>query len=106
MPLTEEEISRIVKGVVEKMEIKCQCGLSEEARNEMTHFMGMVKDIGNGRYDQGVEVMRDMGKRYNRMSNTSEALAKAFMWLLLASMFSGILYVGKKGITVIIKAMK
>ncbi|MBA2881843.1 hypothetical protein HNR65_002174 [Desulfosalsimonas propionicica] len=106
MPLTEEEIGRIVNGVAEKLEIKCQCGLSSDARNEMTHFFGMVKDIGNGRYDQGIEVMRDMGKRYNRMSRTSEALSKALMWLFLASMFSGVLYVGKKGVVAIIKAVK
>ena len=106
MPLTEEEIGRIVDGVAAKLEIKCQCGLSDEARNEMTHFMGMVKDIGNGRYDQGVEVMREMGKRYNRMSRASQYMGQAFMWLMLASMFGGALYVVKKGVMVIVKAMK
>ncbi len=106
MPLTEEEIGRIVDGVAEKLEIKCQCGLSSDARREMAHFFGMVKDIGNGKYDQGIEVMRDMGKRYTRMSKTSEYLSRALMWLMLASMFGGFVYLIKQGVSAVIKSMK
>ena len=106
MPLTKEEVEQIAVALSDKLEVKCQCGLSVEARNEMSHFMGMVKDIGDGRYDQGVEVMREIGKRYNRMSRTSETLSKAFMWLFLGAMFSGGIYVIKKGAESIIKAVK
>jgi len=106
MPLTKEEVEQIAVLLADKLEVKCQCGLSADARNEMNHFMGMVKDIGDGRYDQGVEVMREIGKRYNRMSKTSETLSKAFMWLFLGAMFSGSLYVIKKGAESIIKACK
>ena len=109
MPLTDEEIRKIAHEMAAQLEIKCQCGLSEEARKEMSHLMGMIKDIGGGKkgdYSRGIETIREMGKKYNRMSRTSEYISRALMWLFLASMFGGAIYLLKKGAVAVIQTVK
>lgn len=43
----------------------CGCGLSLRAQKEMPHFTGMLKDVGDGEYDKGIETFRIIGKRNN-----------------------------------------
>lgn len=106
MPLTDDEITSIADRVSERIENTCQCGLSADARNEVSHFFGMVKDIGGGRYSDGVEVMRDIGKRYKRLTKISERLSSGIMYLLMAAMFGGALYLLKKGAIALIKSLR
>lgn len=106
MPLTEEDARAIATEVVKAMNGQCACGLPAKAQQEMPHLLGVVEDIGDGDTRRGVEVVREMGKRYRRMSRASEYMSRALMWLMLASMFGGILYIGKKGVVAIFKAIK
>ncbi|MFW5874961.1 MAG: hypothetical protein ACOCUC_01860 [bacterium] len=106
MSLTEEETKAIAAQVVKAMNGQCACGLPPKAQQEMPHLLGMVEDIGDGDTRRGVEVVRDMGKRYRKMSRTSEYISRAIMWLIVVSMFGGVLYVVKKGIISIVKAFK
>lgn len=106
MSLTQNEIESIATQVAKRLQGKCLCGLSEEAREEMPHLLGVVKDIGSGDYQRGVEVVRDMGKRYNRMTKVSDRVGNVLTYLVLAAMFGGALYVVKTGVIAVIKAIK
>ena len=44
---------------------KCSDNLSPQTKNALSHFTGMLKDVGDGDYDKGVETFRVIGKRNN-----------------------------------------
>jgi hypothetical protein len=56
--MTPDDASKIAQMVVDRLQGQCMCGLSQDARAEMPHLLGVIKDIGQGDYQRGVEVVR------------------------------------------------
>jgi len=55
------EVQFAIKTFIDKTfdEMSCKCNLTETAQKEMNHFMGTIKDLGEGDMRAGVEVIRE-----------------------------------------------
>ncbi|MBC2741599.1 MAG: hypothetical protein HGJ93_00740 [Desulfosarcina sp.] len=109
--LTEEEqeqMSNIVAtAVVAALQNgNCICNLSPEAQSELSHMMGMVKDIGNGKYANGIEVMRENNQIFTRFRARVDRLAQGIAWLIVASIVGGGIWLLSEGCKTAIKAVK
>lgn len=106
MELSDHQLETLADLIAGRIQVSCDCGLTPEAQREMPHLLGMVKDIGGADYACGIEVLREMGKRYSRMSKTADYISKAILALLLASMFGGLVYLFKLGAAGLVKSIK
>lgn len=68
-PRLKEEITAAVaegisEGVIAALQKtgNCSCNLEPEAAKQVSHFMGMVKDLGDGEHAKGIERMREHHK--------------------------------------------
>lgn len=104
--ISEQQLNELAEQIARRIRVSCECGLSEEARREMPHLLCMVRDIGGNDHSAGVEILREMGKRYSRMSKTSEYISKAIMVIFLAAMFGGFVSLLKIGITGLIRGIR
>ena len=103
MALTEKdrlEISRAVaEGVRAGIEAATAAGsgciLSEDARNEVGHFFGMVKDVGGGDYGSGIETMRENQKLMAKFRQTSQKIGGAMVMAVCAAVFAVIAWGAK-----------
>lgn len=70
---------RIADLVVERLKNQCPgaCGLSSEARNEMGHVLGVVKDQGDGDYAKGAEKLRSVMKFFGTIDTASTWVARS-----------------------------
>jgi hypothetical protein len=66
----------------------CECGLSEAARGEVSHFFGMIKDVGDGDYSKGVENVRAGLKILQKFRWASEKVGGAVLIALGAAIFA------------------
>lgn len=67
MPDIEERIEAAVSEAVTRcLKSGCVCGLGDEARKEMPHVLGVIKDVGDGDYSRGAEMLREMLKFFSR----------------------------------------
>lgn len=106
MPLSDEEVERIGVAVAKQLESSCHCGLTKEAQEQMPHLLGMIKDVGRDNYASGIEVMRDIGKKYSRMSRTGEIVSQMLIYSFLISLMGGVVYLIKCGVETVVKALK
>lgn len=75
-------------------DIKCsihKCPLSEETLGETTHFFGMIKDIGSGNLNGGVEEVRKNHSFVKRVRDKSDKFSTYVFMIFLASISGGVL---------------
>lgn len=68
----------------------CACNLSDDARKEMGHYFGMVKDVGGGDYSAGVEVLRENHKLLAKFRATSQKVGGVIVMSICAAVIGGI----------------
>jgi hypothetical protein len=82
---TENEIKEILKDSFKSAlkEVDCQiiCPIPENARSEVGHMTGMIRDIGSGDLERGIETIRDNHKFIKRWHLTEQ---KVGSWVLKA----------------------
>lgn len=89
--MTPEDKAEIKKVISEALrEGSCACRLSPSAQAEVSHFMGMVKDLGDGNRGAGIESMRDMLKWWSRVRATGEKIGVGIIVAVAASIAGGI----------------
>jgi len=99
MNITEEDLKRVVKAAIkEEMRESCMCGLTHDAQLEMGHFMGMVRDVGNGSHSAGVEVIREDLKFLSRYKKRGEKIGLVIVTFICLSLAGGVVFVFRKGI--------
>jgi len=96
----------LAEKIMQKLDLKCACGLSQGEQKEVRHFVSMVSDVGEGELAKGVECFRDIGKRFKRMSKLSDWLSKAILTALVLLTLSGLACAIKKGIEYMVKGVK
>lgn len=67
----------------------CACGLDSEEQKRLGHFMGMIRDIGDGSQDKGIENMRVGFAALNRMRHVGEKVGVAIVILIVTALGSG-----------------
>ena len=55
------------------------CKLPDAARTELTHFMGMIRDIGQGDHACGIETMRENHQLIAAMRSTGHKVGVAMV---------------------------
>ena len=108
-----EDIEKIIIAAVReavKEELKsspaCMCNLGPNAQRELGHFMGMVKDVGNGDHSRGVEVLRDNHRMLTRLRAKVDRMSQGIAWLIIASGVGGVLWLVSEGCKAAIKSIK
>lgn len=85
LTVEEKDIDRIADVIANKMAQKMTgmcvgaCGLSQEARKEMGHIIGVLKDQGNDSYSQGAEKLRQALKLFASIDKASTWVARALI---------------------------
>jgi len=102
MEITPDELARIVEDSVRRalndQVITCSCGLSEDARKEMPHFLGAIKDLGGDNYSAGIEEFRESVKFINKVKRTSMKVTTAIIVSIALSIIGGIGFLISSGI--------
>ena len=102
MALSEEDKKDIADIVTSTMKAGCICGLSHDAQGEMGHFMGMVRDVGDGSHSKGIEILRENLSFFMRYKRRGEKIGLAIVTLFTVSMVSGFIYIVKKGLSIVL----
>ena len=101
--MTEEHRKKLAKAIAEELSpmlSTCGCGLSEEARREMPHLVGMVKDVGHGDYSAGIEAMRANNRIMARFQLVSEWVGKAVVGTIVLGFLALVWCIIKAGMKV------
>lgn len=71
--LTDQQMDELADRLALRLNAQgCSCGLTQEARSEMTHIIGVIKDQGDGSYAKGAEVLRktmEFNKEQRKIKN-------------------------------------
>lgn len=102
MALSSEDKQEIRELFASHYQTVCMCGLSTEARNEMSHFMGMVRDIGEGDHARGIEDMRENIKYFSRFRRRGEKIGLAIVSFVSISVVGAAIYLIREGVKAII----
>jgi uncharacterized protein YlaN (UPF0358 family) len=96
----DNDIKRIVKEAIkESLEERCltQCPVTPEMANNMGHFFGMIKDVGDGDTRKGVEEVRE-GMRlircYKKIQKNISAWVSKTIVVTILSAFLFLLWIG------------
>ncbi len=102
MALSKEdktEIAEIIRTIMGSRE--CACGISPETQNEMGHFFGRVKDLGDGNLNIGIERFSRAVALMSKVRGVGEKVGGAvFVWLAIV-ILGGIgtaMFIGVKSI--------
>jgi len=99
--MTDDQIIRIsagelkaliAEGVAKGLE-SCPagtCPIPEEARQELIHFFGMIKDVGEGQMSSGVEAIRQNHLFTFSARSVLKKTANKIYYTLLIALLSGI----------------
>lgn len=87
--LVEEAAERAVQKFV--AQAPYACGLCDEAAREQTHLYGVLKDVGGGRYDAGIETLRSGLKAFVRAHRTVERVGGIMLYVIVAAVVGGVL---------------
>ncbi|MBC2712856.1 MAG: hypothetical protein HGJ94_18260 [Desulfosarcina sp.] len=89
---------------------RCTCNLSPAAQGELSHLMGMVKDIGEDSYSAGIETLRQNSLVFSKFRCRVDKFAQRIAWLIIAgvvvSIGGGFLWLLKVGCSEAIKAAR
>lgn len=100
MALSKQDREDIKAAIAEAIQdSNCACGLSPKAQGELTHFMGMVKDLGNGNRGAGIEAMRDIFKWWAKVRAVGEKIGMAIIMAAVTLIVGGMgamLWIGFK----------
>jgi len=86
--MEEREVDRIAEVLATKMAEKMTgmcvgaCGLSKEARKEMGHIIGVLKDQGGDSYSKGAERLRSTLAFFGRLDTASTWVGRALIVFL------------------------
>ena len=86
-----EEVKKIVTEEVGKLEHKCRISIDDEAAKAFGHFVGMVKDAGDGDFDKGVEQIRSNNKILRWQQKTVGKITNVVVGFLAVSIVGGVL---------------
>ena len=101
--MTEDHVRRLAKAVAEELSpmlSACGCGLSEDAKREMPHLIGMVKDVGHGDYSAGIEALRANNRIMARFQTVSEWVGKAVVGAMVLGFLAVVWCIVKAGLKV------
>ncbi|MFH1984752.1 MAG: hypothetical protein ABIL58_23170 [Pseudomonadota bacterium] len=77
---------------------KAPCGLSAEAAQEMPHLMGVLKDVGGGKHDNGIESLRAFLKTWGKVHRSVERAGGILLYLIIAAVAGGFFTLLKWGV--------
>lgn len=89
----EELIIVAVEKALEKKEVSCACNLPPEARRELGHFMGVLRNMGgegSEGYPRGIEIFRENHQFVQRCQRVCERTG-SLIWGALILGILGIL---------------
>ena len=71
--------------VAQQVQESCEgaCGLSKEARDEMGHIAGVLKDMGGGDYSKGAEYFRKALNVFGRIDKFSILTVRTIYIIIL-----------------------
>ncbi len=99
--MTTEEIAKVAEMAADRALAKyCEkppCGLPKDAACELSHFMGMVKDIGGDSYAKGIEAIRSNNKIVMRYLRLCERIGNSMVALVVAAIFGIVWLVAGRG---------
>jgi hypothetical protein len=95
MALSQQDLdtitSAIDKKLEEKMNGRCACNLVEDDRKEMGHFVGRLRDLGDGNLNVGIEVFSRVVRMINKRRRMGEKIGGNIAVLLCVSAAGGML---------------
>ncbi len=68
---------------------QCRLDISDDAAEEVSHVMGMLKDVGSGDYARGIESVRENHKWLRNLREKSNKLTMAAILMILAALVTG-----------------
>jgi hypothetical protein len=88
---TKQMIKEAVMEAMKEGSCVVSCPLSVDAQKEVTHFFGMVKDIGCGDTRKGVENMRDVLKFVPSLMRVRNNIGNIVLGVVVTSLAAGVL---------------
>lgn len=106
MALSKEDKAEIVEIIQASMHRECLCGISAETQQEMGHFFGRVKDLGNGNLNIGIERFSKAVSLMAKVRGTGERIGgQVAVWLSIA-VIGGLLTIIGLGIRTMVQNWK
>lgn len=92
-PDQARELKQVFKDSLNEVfrETECTiCPISKESREEMGHFMGMVRDIGEDNLNKGIETIRENHKFVRKLNSASNKIGMIVLTFLIITVCGGI----------------
>ena len=79
--MDDQQLDQLAERIAQKMRGICPgaCGLSPDARAEMAHVMGVIKDQGDQDYARGAEKLRRLFQLVARLDTVSTWVGRAII---------------------------
>jgi len=94
-----DAVTDAVEQSLDKFTSPCACDITPEARTEMGHLMGMVRDLGRGDTARGVESMRESLKFVPALMHLRNRIGTWVLSAAIAALTGGLLALVWQGLT-------
>ena len=85
------EIQELKKILINDDTHKCRLGLNPKDISDFGHYIGMMRDLGEGSMDKGIEIIRDNHKWIKKQREVGNKISICILTTFIITIISGIL---------------
>lgn len=91
-------IRAVVREEVERIKPSCCLNFNEQDRKDIDHAINVMKHVGGGHLNAGLEVVRSNHVWLKKQRETADKVSSAFLLVLIGTTTTGLLYALWQGI--------
>lgn len=85
------EIQELKRLLIDADTHKCRLGLNENDVNEFGHYVGMMKDLGDGSMAKGIETIRENHRWMRKQRELGNKISICILTTFIITILSGLL---------------